>query len=904
MGADSFIFNAHPAYLENKYQEYKSNPESVDADMQKFFEGFDLAFSYYSENGSSSSVSPKELQVYSLIKAYRAKGHLLSKTNPIRPRRDWNARLEIENFGLTKEDLTKKFQAGKEIGLENGTLQEIVDKLQRIYCRSIGAEFAYITNKELHDFVRDEFEKRAYNIDLPLEQKKRVLQKITETVVFEKFLHTKYVGQKRFSLEGGESTIPALDAIINKGGDLGVEEVVIGMAHRGRLDVLANIMCKTYEQIFGEFEGNMIPDATMGDGDVKYHLGYSSMVTTPSDKTVHLKLVPNPSHLEAVNPVVEGFARAKADLVYSSNYDRVLPILIHGDAALPGQGVSYEVVQMSKLKGYRTGGTLHFVINNQIGFTTDFDDARSSIYCTSMASMVEAPVFHVNGDDVEAVVLAVELAAEIRQKFNTDVFIDMVCYRRHGHNESDEPKFTQPGLYKLIDKHDNPRIIYIDKLKAEGKISEAEAQKIDDEYWAMLQDRLDMVKQTSLPYKYQEPELAWKALRKSTPEDFESSPNTAVSKKEIDSILKKINELPKDFKSLSKVDRMLKQKVKLIEEGQVDWALGELAAYASILLTGNDVRMSGQDVKRGTFSHRHAVVYDESDNHEYNRLDNLSDKQGKLRIHNSLLSEFAALGFEFGYSLASPQTLVIWEAQFGDFVNGAQTMIDQFITSSETKWQRMSGIVMLLPHGYEGQGPEHSSARLERFLQQCAEFNIAVANITTPANFFHAMRRQQERPFRKPLIVMAPKSLLRHPRCVSPIVDLTKGGFQELIDDASIKKADKVKKVVFCSGKIYYDLLEKQEADKRDDVALVRLEQLYPLPYKQIDAVVAKYKNAKFAWVQEEPANMGAWVYILSCYRDVNWELVSRKSSASPATGYQKVHAKEQQDIINKAFEV
>jgi 2-oxoglutarate dehydrogenase E1 component len=663
-------------------------------------------------------------------------------------------------------------------------------------------------------------------------------------------------------------------------------------------------MCKTYEQIFGEFEGNMIPDATMGDGDVKYHMGFSSMVTTPTEKTVHLKLVPNPSHLEAVNPVVEGFARAKADLVYGSNYDKVLPVLIHGDAALPGQGVGYEVVQMSKLKGYRTGGTLHFVINNQIGFTTDFDDARSSIYATSMASMVEAPVFHVNGDDVEAVIFAVELAAEIRQKFDTDVFIDMVCYRRHGHNESDEPKFTQPGLYKLIDKHENPRVVYINNLIAKGKIDEAEAQKIDDDFWAMLQDRLDMVKQKSLPYKYQDPERAWKALRKSTPEDFESSPKTGVAKKELSTILQKIHEYPKDFKPLVKVDKMLKQKLAMVKEGKVDWATAELAAYASIIVEGNDVRLAGQDVKRGTFSHRHAILYDENTNAESNRLDNLADKQGKLRIHNSLLSEFAAMGFEFGYSLASPESLVIWEAQFGDFVNGAQTMIDQFITSSESKWQRMSGLVLLLPHGYEGQGPEHSSARLERFLQQCAEFNITVANITTPANFFHALRRQQARPFRKPLVVMAPKSLLRHPRCISQVDELTKGAFQEVIDDSSIKKADKVKKVLFCSGKIYYDLLEKQETDKREDVAIVRLEQLYPLAYKQVDAVVAKYKNAKFAWVQEEPANMGAWVYILSCYRNIDWEVVSRKASASPATGYHKVHVQQQADIIETAFTI
>lgn len=899
MESESFIFNAHPEYLESKYQDYKQDPNSVEADLKKYFEGFDLAFSYFSENGAST-MHPKELNVFSLIWAYRFKGHLLSKTNPIRPRKDRHANLDLHFFGLDDSDLGKTFMAGKEIGLENATLEQIIDKLKKIYTGPIGIEYTYICDDEARNWVKNRFEGGKDSIILEPEKQKRIIKKLLEAVVFESFLNKKYVGQKRFSLEGGESTIPALDAIINRACKDGVHEVVIGMAHRGRLNVLANILGKTYAQIFNEFEGNIEPDLTMGDGDVKYHLGYSSLLKKKDNKKIHVKLVPNPSHLEAVNPVVEGFSRAKADILYGSDYDKILPVLIHGDAALPGQGVGYEVVQMSKLHGYLTGGTIHFVINNQIGFTTNFDDARSSTYSTSMASIVEAPVLHVNGDDVEAVVYAVEFAVEYRQKFNSDVFIDMVCYRRHGHNEADEPKFTQPKLYSLIDKHPDPLRVYIDSLTAKGDITKEEAEKAENDFKNMLQDRLDAVKQNPLEYEYQEPEKEWKKLRKSTPEDFESSPETAISKIALNKIIKGIHELPEGFNPIRKVKKGLEQKLEMYANNQLDWQLGELAAYGSILLDGRDVRLSGQDSKRGTFSHRHAVLYDEETSEEYNRFTDLG--KGQFRVNNSLLSEFAALGFEFGYSMASPNTLVLWEAQFGDFANGAQTMIDQFITSSESKWRRMSGLVMLLPHGYEGQGPEHSSARLERFLQACAEFNIAVANITTPANFFHALRRQLARPFRKPLIVMSPKSLLRHPRCISPSEDFTKGSFSELFDDTTIKAASKVRRVLFCSGKIYYDLLERQEQDKVKDIAIVRLEQLYPLPYKQIDAIIKKYKNAEFYWVQEEPSNMGAWVYILSCYRNINWELVSRKSSASPATGFHKVHLKEQQAIIDKAF--
>lgn len=897
----SFVSNAHPAYIESLYNDYKNDPASIEEEWGKFFEGFDLAMIQFSE-GDGGAVSPKELKVYTLIEGYRSRGHLIADTNPIRKRKDRKANLDLKHFGLTEGDLKTEFVAGKALNVGKPTLENIIAFLKKIYCQKIAIEYSYIYDTDIVAWIQEKFEKGSKVIDLPVEKKKRILGKLNECVVFEKFLNTKYVGQKRFSLEGGESTIPALDAIINAAADKGVEEAVIGMAHRGRLNVLANILGKTYGQIFSEFEGNIEPDLTMGDGDVKYHLGYSSMVNTPSGKKMHLKLSPNPSHLEAVNPVVQGFTRAKADILYNSDYDRILPILIHGDAALPGQGVCYEVAQMSQLKGYYTGGTVHFVINNQIGFTTDFDDARSSMYSTSVASAVQAPVIHVNGDDVEAVVYAAEFAVEFRQKFDRDIYIDMVCYRKHGHNEGDEPKFTQPKLYELIGKHKNPRELYVQKLVEQNDITRDLAKGMDKEFWQDLQDRLDMVKQQALPYEYQEPEQAWRKLRKSTPEDFEKSPDTAITKARLNKILKALQKTPDNFNLLRKVNRLLDSQKKMIDAGELDWALGELSAYASVLLEDKDVRISGQDVKRGTFSHRHAAFIDTESGEGFYRLNHLNGKQGQFRIYNSLLSEFAVLGFEFGYSMASPDSLTIWEAQFGDFANGAQTIIDQFVMSSESKWQRASGLVMLLPHGYEGQGPEHSSARLERFLQGAAEFNVTVANLTTPANLFHIMRRQLARPFRKPLIIMSPKSLLRHPLCKSPLEDFTKDGFKEVIDDSYAGPASKVKKLLFCSGKVYYDLLERQQKDKRKDVAIVRLEQLFPLAYGQIDAIIKKYKNATVHWVQEEPSNMGAWVYILSCYRDVAWELISRKASASPATGYHKVHVEEQDKIIEQAF--
>lgn len=901
----SYIANAEPAYIESLYQTFRTNPGEIDPEWQKFFEGFDFAQLNYSKNGKQQVATTEqfadEIKVYNLILAYREKGHLIAKTNPLKPRKDRNAKLKLEDLGFTENDLNKKFASGFYIGLENASLKEIIHRLEESYCSTLGYEYDYIIDPAEKKWFQDKIENEGRQIKFSHEKKRIILKKLNETVVFEQFLDKKYIGQKRFSLEGGESTIPALDAIIHKGAQLGVEEFVFGMAHRGRLNVLANILGKTYEQIFNEFEGNAIPDTTMGDGDVKYHLGYSSQIIS-ENKTIHLKLTPNPSHLEAVNPVMQGFVRAKTDVLYNEDWDKILPITIHGDAAIAGQGVVYEVLQMSNLKGYRVGGTLHFVINNQIGFTTDFDDARSSNYCTSYAATIQAPVIHVNGDDVEAVVFASELAVEYRQEFNKDIFIDMVCYRKHGHNEGDDPKYTQPALYKLIDGKKNPREIYVEKLMASDEIGQQLANEMEKDFWNELQQRLDLAKQEKLKYQYQPPEEAWRKLKKIVAlKDFENSPGTKISADTLNHIKAHLFDVPEGFKLLRKVEKLFEASKKLLAENKIDWALGELMAYGSILLENKDVRMSGQDVRRGTFSHRHAVLWDENTNAEYIRLNNLSDKQGKFRIYNSLLSEFGVLGFEFGYSMATPDHLVLWEAQFGDFNNGAQTIIDQFISASVSKWQRMSGIVLLLPHGYEGQGPEHSSARLERFLQLSAEGNLIVVNITTPANFFHALRRQLAFDFRRPLIVMSPKSLLRHPLAQSNINELTENNFMELIPDAFANQKN-IKRILLCSGKIYYDLFDYQQKNNRDDIAIIRIEQLYPFPFNRLQAEIDKYPGAEIFWVQEEPRNMGAWFYIRNILTEIEVTRISRKASASPATGFAKIHAQEQADIVLQSF--
>jgi 2-oxoglutarate dehydrogenase E1 component len=919
-----YITSQHPAYIESLYQDFVKDPSSIDPELKKFFEGFDFAVLNHAANGNGTTVASaaatngavadkpvsvdvdwmRELRVYRMILGYRNKGHLLAKTNPIRRRKDRGANIELSFYGFSEADLDKEFQAGNLLGLGTTSLQKILQHLENCYANHIGIEFKYISDQKKVDWLTKAVEQTMLE-PLPLKKKKRILEKLNQGVMFEKFLHTKYVGQKRFSLEGGETTIAALDSIITTAADNDVQEVVIGMAHRGRLNVLANIMGKTYEQIFSEFEGTAKMDQTMGSGDVKYHMGYGSEVQTANEKTVHLKLMPNPSHLEAVDPVVVGFARAKADVLYESDFDKILPILIHGDASVAGQGIVYEVLQMSDLKGYYTGGTIHFVINNQIGFTTDFDDARSSDYCTSLASAIHAPVFHVNGDDPEAVVKCAEIATKFRQEFNSDVFIDMVCYRRHGHNEGDDPKFTQPHLYALIDKHPNPREVYIKYLIENGEKDAQElAKEMEKKFWSDLQERLDEVKQNPLPYHYQQPELDWKKLRRATTEDFDASPITAISENDFTAVFNALMKWPVDFKPLRKVEKILQDKVKLFEtEGKLDWATGELLAYGSLLLEGKDVRMSGQDVRRGTFSHRHAILRDENDDKPYSRLSEIPGANGKFRIYNSLLSEYGVLGFEYGYAMANPNALVLWEAQFGDFANGAQTMIDQFISAGEQKWNRMNGVVMLLPHGYEGQGPEHSSARLERFLQMCAELNIVITNITSAANLFHALRRQTTWPFRKPLINFSPKANLRHAGTYSAKDEFINGGFKEVVDDSQAD-AGKVKKVLFCSGKVYFDLADKQQKDNRTDVAIIRVEQLYPLPYKQLEQLYKKYGKATWFWVQEEPLNMGAASYLQMNLKNINYGVISRQPSASTATGYNKVHIQEQAEIVETAFSI
>ncbi len=919
----SHIANAHPSFIENLYTQFKTSPESVDASWANFFRGFEYNLvdtnqltvdSSRPNNGQlstdNSQLFAKEIAVASLIDGYRHRGHLLSQTNPLKPRRDRKAHLNLSDFGL-ENDGDKVFAAGELIGLKNATLNTIVATLKKLYTGTIGFEYSHIDNEEKRKWLRDRIERRtlADGFGFTIDKKRRILHKLNEAVGFEEFLGKKFVGKKRFSLEGGESTIAAIDAIINSGAEEGVEECIIGMAHRGRLTTLVTIMQKTPDQIFEEFEEASVNSLSYGSGDVKYHLGYSSQVITPTGKSVYLKLPPNPSHLEAVDPVMLGFSRAKADILYQSNFDRILPIMIHGDAAVAGQGIVYEVIQMSQLPGYYTGGTIHFVINNQIGFTTNFDDARSSTYSSSIASVVQAPTFHVNGDDPEAVVFVSELATAYRQEFNNDVFIDMVCYRKHGHNESDNPEFTQPQLWALIKNHVNVRELYSKQLEARSEVTKDMAEEMKKQYDDSLQSLLAEIKQNPKPYKFQEPEIAWQKLKRGgsiTDDEHFNSPITGVSAETLKKVLDHLMRVPDDFTPLRDILRYLDGKQKMIGNNIIDWGYGELLAYATLLLEKHDVRLSGEDVKRGTFSHRHACFFDADTNKEYNRLSTITDDQSRFLIYNSLLSEYGVMGFEFGYSMASPQSLVLWEAQFGDFHNGAQTIIDQFIAAGESKWQRQNGLVLLLPHGYEGQGPEHSSARVERFLQLCAENNMIVANVTTPANFFHIIRRQIVRNFRKPLVIMTPKSLLRHPDCISPMSDfLGDTKFQEIIDDSifvDTKAAQKIKRVLFCTGKIYYDLLTQQRKQNDGTVSIVRVEQIYPFAEQKVADILARYKNAKAFWVQEEPQNMGAWSYLATFHSNLGLKFIGRKPVASPATGYAKTHAKEQNAIVMEAF--
>lgn len=899
----SHLFSTNPEYLEEMYQQFKQDPELVEPSWRAFF--FGLSFQLQSSGESGGGVDEeqlrKEFNVFRMIQGYRSRGHFLSDTNPIRSRKDRDARISLKHYDLDETDLSKVFMSCEFAGLPGKTLKEVVEHLDAVYCRKIGIEYAHSNDTDVRRWVRKTFEETYRYKSFPLEKQKRILRKLNEATVFEQFLQTKFVGQKRFSLEGGETTIPALDSLINKGAELGAREFILGMAHRGRLNVLANIMGKTYEFIFKEFEGGK-EDSTPGRGDVKYHLGYTTINECSNGTEVTLKLIQNPSHLETVDPVVQGYARAQGDLTHDSELDRTVPILIHGDAAIAGQGIVYEILQMSQLDGYKNGGTIHFVINNQIGFTTDWMDGRSTNYCTSLAKALDAPILHVNGDDPEAVVYACELAMEFRQKFHQDVFIDMVCYRKHGHNEGDEPKYTQPHLYGLVAKHKNPREVYIESLLSRGSIDRELAKQIQDEFKTLLNDRFNNVKQKTIPQRKKGPHTAWAKLRPSAVGDFKKSPATGVARTKLDKVIKALTSVPEGFNLLKKAKRILDERKKSFEQDQLDWALCELLAFGTILQEGNHVRFSGQDVIRGTFSQRHAKVFDELSNEAYCGLQDISEEQGQIHIYNSLLSEYAVLGFEYGYSLAYPHGLVIWEAQFGDFANGAQIMIDQYIAASETKWSRMSGLVLLLPHGHEGQGPEHTSGRPERFLQLAAEDNIVITMPTTPANHFHMLRRQLAWEFRKPLIAMTPKSLLRDPRCLSTVDELAEGCFQEVIDDNYVTKS-KVKKVLYCSGKIYYDLYQKQQELEDKTTAIIRIEQLHPFPIEQVKAVMKKYGKAKSYWVQEEPKNMGAFTYLCRIPEFFeSLDFIGREESASPATGFNSVHKEEQLAIIEECF--
>lgn len=897
----SYLGNADVNAMEELFRQYQKDPGSVDPSWKDFFRGFE--FSRTSFEGKTGESLPenviKEFKVINLINGYRQRGHLFTLTNPVRERRRHQPDLSLENFGLNEKDLDTVFQAGSEIGIGAATLRDIVAFLKQTYCQSIGVEYLYVRQPDVVEWLRARMESSRNTPAYTKAEKIEILRKVTKAVVFENFLHTKFVGQKRFSLEGAEAVIPAINSLMEKGADMGIKEYVIAMAHRGRLNMLTNIMKKPYVDVFTEFEGRPSEDA-MFDGDVKYHMGYSSDQLSENGHMVHMSLTPNPSHLETVAPVSQGILRSKIDHHHQGDFSRACPVIIHGDAAIAGQGIVYEVVQMSQLDAYKTGGTVHFVINNQVGFTTNYIDARSSTYCTDVAKVVLSPVFHVNGDDVEALSFASELAMEFRQTFHRDVFIDVLCYRKHGHNEGDEPRFTQPILYKAIAAHKNPKEIYVAKLISENPEFAAIAKDIEDKFKAELEKDLEQAKKASNVKMASYLEGDWKGVKMSGAKDFDQSPATAISKDMFLDLAGRITTLPASKKMFSKIQKVFNDRKAMITGNNYDWAMGELMAYASLLQEGHQVRFSGQDVERGTFSHRHAVVKVEDSEEEYTPLSNLGTK-AKFEIYNSLLSEYGVLGFEYGYAFASPNTLTIWEAQFGDFFNGAQIIIDQYLTSAEYKWRRMNGLVVLLPHGYEGQGPEHSSARIERFLQACAENNIQVVNATTPAQQFHVLRRQLKREFRKPLVCFTPKKLLRYPACVSALNEFTEGGFREIIDDNS--DPAKVSRLVFCSGKIYYDIHERREKEGAGDMAIIRLEQLYPFPHVQINAVLKKYNKAKAHYfVQEEPENMGPWRFVDKNLRQLNLIYIGRDEAASPATGFAKRHNDEHEELMSALF--
>jgi 2-oxoglutarate dehydrogenase E1 component len=916
----SFLNAAHTAFFADLYEQYTTNPDSVEPSWRSFFQGFDFAQANYGTDEVAYQVAniasgnttvqvsektQKEFNVLKLIEGYRTRGHLFTKTNPVRDRRTYAPDLAIENFGLSQADLNTVFDAAKMVNMQPSTLADIIKHLESVYCQSIGVEYMYIREPKVLEWIKNRLDVNDNQPKFSADEKKHILGKLNEAISFETFLHTKYVGQKRFSLEGCESAIPALDALVEAAAERGVEQFVMGMAHRGRLNVLANIFGKNTQNIFSEFDGKDYDDDHHFDGDVKYHLGLTSDRVTDSGKKINLNLAPNPSHLETVGAVIEGIARAKQDRLYPNDFSKVLPIAVHGDAAVAGQGIVYEIIQMANLDAYKTGGTIHLVINNQVGFTTNYLDARTSTYCTDIAKVTLSPVLHVNADDVEAVVHAMIFALDYRMEFGGDVFIDLLGYRKYGHNEGDEPRFTQPKLYKLISKHKNSRELYAEKLKQEGIIDAAYVKELEEKYKAKLDENLEESRKKDLTVITPFMQNEWEGFEQVSDDKMLQKYDTTFDAKQLESIAKTLTELPSDKKFISKITKLVNDRKNMFfESDKLDWAMGELLAYGSLISEGYDVRMSGQDVERGTFSHRHAVVKVEDSEEEVVLLNHIENKKGNFYIYNSHLSEYGVVGFEYGYALASPNTLTIWEAQFGDFSNGAQIMIDQYISAGEDKWNNQNGLVMLLPHGYENQGAEHSSARMERFLQLCAKHNMYVADVTTPANFFHLMRRQMKTNFRKPLIVFSPKSLLRHPLAVSSADEFANGQFHEILDDPNATDKKAIKTLVFCTGKVYYDIIAKREELGRNDVAVVRLEQLFPLATDQIKAIIDSYPNADdYVWAQEEPKNMGAYSYMLMNFDLVKLRLASPKAYSAPAAGSYERSKKRQANAIAMVFD-
>lgn len=882
------------AFVEEMYERYKKDPKSVSGEWIEVLKQLEI-LPIEEKNiplKAPTSVGDDYCQIHSLIEAYRRFGYLAASLNPLEttPPKE-SAQLKLENFGLSEKDLSQEFPTYGLLKKEFSSLAEILTALKKIYAGRIGFEYKDRINPAFENWLQERIEKNGLALDLRIEQKQMIFQQLNKSELFESFLHTKFPGQKRFSLEGAETLIPMLSEIIEKGALLGAEEFIIGMTHRGRLNVLANILNKSYTQVFSEFEEGYFPDSFEGTGDVKYHTGFLSDALTVHGHEVKISLTPNPSHLESVDPVIEGQVKARQIKRRDVNQEKIIPILTHGDAAIAGQGVVYETLQLAALKGYSTGGTLHFVINNQIGFTTVPEDARSTPFCTDIAHAFSLPVFHVNAEDPEACVFATELAYEVRHLFHADVFLLLNCYRKYGHNESDEPSFTQPIEYQLIRSKKSIRDLYREQLVKEGVVEKFMAEGVEVEFKKALQDASRAVITPEIPqardFSYQRPE------------GFFNSVKTGVSKLLLREIAGKVCEIPHDFKIHPKLGQLFKERLKMVREENVvlDWGMAEILAFASLLWEGVPVRLSGQDSGRGTFSHRHVLLMDQQEEKAYYPLSHLKDQQGRADMINSPLSEYAVLGFEYGYSVAYPEALVLWEAQFGDFGNNAQVVIDQYIAAAEVKWGQKSSLVLLLPHGYEGQGPEHSSARLERFLSLAGHDNMYICNPSTPAQYFHLLRRQVKSPFKKPLICLTPKSLLRNPVCVSHLKDFETGSFEEVLDDPDHPK--EANSLIFCSGKIFYELYQLRQKEKLKDIALIRVEQIYPLNKEKISALLKNYKKAKnFIWVQEEPANMGGWSYIhplleLLLPKGSFLEYVGREESAATASGSYVLHKKE-----------